>query len=136
MPSPIIVQKLDSVARCIERIEAKRPGSIEVLRGNADIQDILMLNLERLVQLCVDIAGILITEKGLKPVPATMAEAFVVLAQNGLIDNALRDRLVKAVGFRNIAVHEYDKINWEIVFKIVTRHIDEFKAFARLLEKL
>ncbi len=37
----------------------------------------------------------------------------------------------KAIGFRNIAVHAYDTINWQIVFAIATRHLDDFDRFAR-----
>lgn len=37
----------------------------------------------------------------------------------------------KAVGFRNLAVHNYDAINWAIVYALATQHLDDFKAFAR-----
>ena len=40
-----------------------------------------------------------------------------------------------AVGFRNLCVHEYDKINWEIAYAIVTRHLDEFRQFAGLIDR-
>jgi uncharacterized protein YutE (UPF0331/DUF86 family) len=39
----------------------------------------------------------------------------------------------KAVGFRNIATHNYDQINWEIVHSIVKHHLDDFAAFARVI---
>lgn len=51
-----------------------------------------------------------------------------------MIDAALSTRLKKAVGFRNIGIHNYEAINWEIVFSIVTEHIDDFKDFARAVE--
>ncbi len=133
MASPVILQKLDSIARCIERIESKRPASLEALKKDVDLQDILMLNLERLVQLCVDVAGILIAERGMKPIPTTMADAFEVLYSNGIIEEALKTRMRKSVGFRNLAVQEYDKINWEIVYRMVSTHLDDFKSFARIV---
>ena len=134
MASAVILQKLDSIVRCIQRIEEKRPASVEELQQSVDLQDILMLNLERLVQRSVDIAGILIAERGLRPVPSTMADAFDVLFTNRLIDDPLRTRMRKAVGFRNMAVHEYDKISWTIVYRIVTIHLEDFKAFARVAQ--
>jgi uncharacterized protein YutE (UPF0331/DUF86 family) len=51
----LIINKLESLMRCVRRIEAKRPNSIETLCQDIDIQDILVLNIERAVQLCVDI---------------------------------------------------------------------------------
>ncbi len=37
----------------------------------------------------------------------------------------------KAVGFRNLAVHNYDTIEWAVVFAIATERLDDFKMFAR-----
>lgn len=34
-----------------------------------------------------------------------------------------------AVGFRNIAVHNYEAINWFVVHAIATRHLDDFREF-------
>ena len=36
----------------------------------------------------------------------------------------------KAVGFRNIAVHNYEAIDWQIAHIIATRHMLDFTAFA------
>jgi len=41
------------------------------------------------------------------------------------------DALKGAVGFRNVAVHAYDEIDYAIVFSICTKHLDDFRAFAR-----
>ncbi len=62
----------------------------------------------------------------------------LVLAANGqpdrVIDAVLCERMVKAVGFRNLSVHEYDKINWEIVFDIATKRVNDFKNYARIMD--
>ncbi len=42
----------------------------------------------------------------------------------------LAERLRKAAGFRNISVHGYKKIDWEIVFSICTKHMNDFRAYA------
>jgi uncharacterized protein YutE (UPF0331/DUF86 family) len=126
----VIQQKLNSIARCIERLESKIPSGPEELNSDIDLQDIVMINLERLVQLSVDCAMILISERKWLPVPQSMAESFIVLAHKGYIDRPLADRLVKAVGFRNLAVHEYDKINWNIVYRIMTERITDFKTLS------
>lgn len=63
-----------------------------------------------------------------------MGKTFDSLHNLGMIDAALSTRLKKAVGFRNIGIHNYEAINWEIVFSIVTEHIDDFKDFARAVE--
>lgn len=42
-------------------------------------------------------------------------------------------RLKKAVGFRNIAVHNYHKIDWTIVHNIAHTHLADFTEFAEVV---
>lgn len=125
----LLESKLDSLARCLLRIESKFPITPKRLQTDLDLQDIVVLNLERAVQVSVDLASILLAEANL-PVPSTMAESFTALAQIGKITPELAQRLVKSVGFRNLAVHEYEKLDWKIVSSIVNDRLGDFKAFA------
>ena len=65
-----------------------------------------------------------------QPVPATMGAAFSGLAASGFIDADLADRQRRAVGFRNIAVHNYEAMDWEIVFALVGEPLADFELFA------
>ena len=49
-----------------------------------------------------------------------MGQAFDLLAEAGVINNELAINLRKAVGFRNIVVHNYDEVDWSIVFWLCT----------------
>lgn len=49
----------------------------------------------------------------------------------GIIDSDLCGRMKAAVGFRNVAVHNYQKIDWDIVHAITWRYLDDFRDFAR-----
>lgn len=128
----IVERKLDSLQRCLARIAHKCPETAEVLKADIDLQDVLVLNLSRAVQVCVDLSTHLISELSLAP-PDTMGEAFDRLATAGALDTALALRMKKAVGFRNIAVHAYDTMDWDIVFAIASRHLQDFADFARVI---
>lgn len=130
MASLILLTKLDSLQRCLDRIAAKTPGCVEILQNDFDLQDIIALNLERAVQVCVDIASHVLAQFS-SPAPATMAESFDQLQTLGVIEDTMAVRMKKAVGFRNVSVHEYQKLDWQIVYKIITEHLDDFKSFAR-----
>ena len=132
MDRAVVEQKLESLRRCVLRIESKVPPTAEVLTADFDLQDIISLNLSRAVQLAVDIGAHLISELNL-PAPDTMGQTFDLLERSGLIDATLALRMRKAVGFRNIATHNYDQINWQIVHNIVKNHLDDFAAFARVI---
>ena len=132
MASPVVLEKLESLRRCLDRIRQRRPDSVQALTDDADIQDILSVNLTRAVQLCVDIAAhILVTTD--QPPPETMGQSFDHLASAGVISKPVAERMKAAVGFRNIAIHSYREIDWEIVFAIVTEHLNDFEDFARAI---
>jgi len=59
-----------------------------------------------------------------------MGETFDLLATGGFVEAAVAQRLKRAVGFRNIAVHNYEVINWEIVHAISTSYLDDFRSSA------
>lgn len=130
MDNELIEQKLESLRRCLQRIHEKCPSSAEVLARDIDLQDIVSINLTRAIQLCVDIGAHLIANKDTPP-PNTMGQTFDVLAELGVINTELATRMKKAVGFRNIAVHNYEAINWQIVHAIATSHLNDFKNFAQ-----
>lgn len=129
MADPLIIKKIDSLSRCIARIEQKRPQTIEELERDIDIQDIIAINLERAVQQCVDSAMIVLSNAGAR-VPETMSDAFDLLFIQGIISKEVCSRMQNAAGFRNLLVHTYRKIDWKIVWSIITEHLDDFRRFA------
>jgi uncharacterized protein YutE (UPF0331/DUF86 family) len=130
MDRQVIDQKLESLFRCLSRIKTKLPVDVDRLALDFDLQDIVSLNLSRAVQLTVDIGGHIVSASHLQS-PETMGGTFDVLAQNNVLSQDLAIRLKKSVGFRNIAVHNYDAINWHIVHSIIKDHLGDFSEFAK-----
>lgn len=132
MDREVIEQKLESLRRCLRRIETKCPADATTLVADIDLQDIISLNLSRAVQISVDIGAHLIAGMEVPP-PDTMGQTFDLLAQEGVLNIELASSLKKAVGFRNIAVHNYETINWSMVHSIVKYHLADFSEFARIV---
>lgn len=130
MTIDVLNQKIESLRNCIERIESKKPFSAEDLQKNFDLQDIISINLERSVQICVDIASHILSEMS-GPTPTTMADSFIALADKDVISKTTAESMVKATGLRNLLVHEYSKIDWKIVAAVANLHLDSFRQFAR-----
>jgi len=126
----LIEQKLESLRKALRRVAEKCPATPETLKQDVDAQDIVSLNLTRAVQFCVDIGAHLISGLELPP-PDTMGQTFDTLAEAGIIRNELATRMKKAVGFRNLSVHNYDAINWEIVHAIAKTRLTDFEEFAQ-----
>jgi len=130
----VLTEKLESLRRCVGRVQEKCPATVDDLLEDIDLQDILVINLSRAVQLSVDIAAHVLAESGV-PAPETMGAAFDALARADVIAEALAVRLRKAVGFRNIAVHNYEAIDWRIVFSIAHNHLSDFEKFAAAITR-
>ena len=129
MDRELIESKLEALRQFVRRIRDKTPTSVRTLSGDADLQDIISVNLERAVQVCVDIAAHIIADSEEAP-PATMGASFDALQRLGVLPAELALQLKRAVGFRNIAVHTYQDIDWSVVFEIVTTRLDDFGRFA------
>jgi uncharacterized protein YutE (UPF0331/DUF86 family) len=69
-------------------------------------------------------------------VPQETRDAFVLLVQAHVLEPQLADRMKKMVGFRNVAVNDYQTLNIEIVRRIVVNHLDDFLAFTQVLLRL
>lgn len=125
----VIEEKLISLNRCLDRIKLHTPATVEALQSDFDTQDIICLNIQRAVQISVDIAAHILAEQLHEQTP-TMAETFLALSRHGLLDSQLASRLAKAVGFRNIAVHEYNTLDMNILYSIITKEIGCFYEFS------
>ncbi len=135
MDKQVIANKIESLRRCLMRVEQRCPTDLDELLSDLDAQDVLTLNLSRAVQICVDIALHILSASN-QTVPQTMAGAFTGLADEGVISADIAEKMQKAVGFRNIAIHEYEKMNWAIVYAIATERLSDFKVYAQRISHL
>lgn len=133
MDEEVLRTKIEALIRCVLRIESQKVSSLEELESNLDKQEIIILNLQRAVQICVDIGNHMLLDF-CTPTPVTMSETFKYLAENKIIEKKNAIDLSHAVGFRNIAVHQYEKIDCKIIFAIIRDHLGDFKKFANAIE--
>lgn len=131
----VIGEKLLSLNRCLERVKLHTPANVEALQSDFDTQDIICLNMQRAVQISVDIAAHILAEQLHEQTP-TMAETFLALSKYGILESQLTSRLAKAVGFRNIAVHEYNTLDMNILYSIITKEIGCFYEFSDAVVKI
>ncbi len=126
----ILEKKIDSILRCLIRIEGRLPSHKKEFVLDYDAQDVVVLNLTRAVQLSVDIATHILA-KSHQAVPATMSDAFVKLYQQGIISKEIADKMRKSVGYRNVAIHSYDDIDLTITYEIARNHLQDFKVYIK-----
>jgi len=125
----LVLAKIETLERCLGRIDSARGRpELDVL----DRQDITVLNLQRAVQAMIDLAAHVVAREGLG-IPDDLAASFELLKRAGTIDGDLADRMRRMTGFRNVAVHEYRKLDPAVVDAIVRERLGDLRAFARAI---
>lgn len=134
MISDVLLNKVAIIERCLARVNAEYVGHEDELETNYTRQDSIILNLQRACEASIDAAMHLVRVRKLG-IPQESREAFDMLEDAGIITGSLCERIKAMVGFRNIAVHDYRKLDLEIVRKIVEEHVGDFKDFSRAVLK-
>jgi uncharacterized protein YutE (UPF0331/DUF86 family) len=126
----IILNKKVSIERCIQQINAYYaldnglPFATDYLR-----QDAIAMNLQRACELAIDIANHLIRSKKLG-LPQDSRDGFALLQRAGLITIEQMHGLQAMVGFRNTLVHQYQKLDLQIMVNIIEHRLHELLDFA------
>lgn len=127
----VLLNKAAIMERCVRRVTEIYAGTPSSLLDPTN-QDAIVLNLERACQGAIDAAMYVVARDHLG-VPQASADAFTLLEKAGRLDAGLAGRLRAMVGFRNVAVHEYQKLNLDILRAIVESRGADFIAFCTAL---
>lgn len=125
----VILNKISVIERCIKRINEEYDNNPENLK-NYTKQDSIILNIQRACEASIDLAMHIVSEKKLG-IPQNSRDAFEVLFENKIIDEKLMNNLKSMVGFRNIAVYDYQTVNLDIVREIIEKHIHDLEKFSK-----
>ncbi len=123
-----LIQKIQSSQRCIWRARDMYSRHKADFSHNYDAQDVAVLNLIRLCDLSIDIANFLIRRDKLG-IPTSSSESFDLLQQAGRIDAETAKSMKAMVGFRNVAVHQYQDIDYEIVIAVIQEDVQDIVNF-------
>ena len=129
----IWINKTQIIERCLKRIQEEYDGESKNLLSYTK-QDSIILNLQRCCEAAIDLAMHLYRSQKLG-IPQSSREAFDLLVQNGLLSVELSKSMKSMVGFRNIAVHDYQRLNIDILETIINEHIGDFKLYVDELKK-
>jgi uncharacterized protein YutE (UPF0331/DUF86 family) len=114
LDSATLTEKTAALERHLRRVAEKLPEKPGDLEPGSDTSDAVVLHLWQAVQIAIDAAMSACVYLGFGT-PQTYRDAFVRLADQGAIPVELRDRLVRACGFRNRVVHLYEELDMHIV---------------------
>lgn len=130
----ILARRLDALCLHVERIRVTLPLGFDAFAADLDRQDIVAFNLIQALQKLVDMALHVAATEGWG-VPESLGEVFVRLADEGVLERPLAQRLRAAAGMRNLLVHAYGRIDLELVHDVAKRHLGDLLAAGEALAR-
>jgi uncharacterized protein YutE (UPF0331/DUF86 family) len=127
MIDDVVLNKTQIIRRCIARVREEYRGDSANLE-NPTKQDSIVLNLQRACEAAIDLAMHLVAQRNLG-VPQTSRDAFTLLEKATVLTPDTAKKMRAMVGFRNIAIHEYQELNTEILKRIIEDRLSDFDNF-------
>lgn len=127
----VVLNKISVIERCIKRINEEYQGNFKNLE-NYTKQDSIILNIQRACEASIDLAMHIVSEEKLG-IPQNSRDVFDVLLKKKIINEDLTENLKSMVGFRNIAVHDYQSVNLLIIKEIIEKHIYDLGKFTQYI---
>src|SRR5512139_3610677 len=135
MADDVLINKAATIERCVRRAREEYAVDPAGFASNYTRQDAAILNIQRACEAALDMGQHLIRRERLG-VPQSARDVFTLLAQGHWIDTALADNLRRMVGFRNIAIHDYQVLQLPITVAIINDHLEDFlRSSQALLQK-
>jgi uncharacterized protein YutE (UPF0331/DUF86 family) len=132
MADDVLLNKAASIERCVARAREEYAVDPKGFATNFTRQDAAILNIQRACEAALDMGQHIIRRESLG-LPQSARDVFTLLKQAGWIDDALAESMKRMIGFRNVAVHEYQTLQLPITLNIITDHLDEFADFSQYM---
>lgn len=126
-----ILAKIDELDGYLLEIHQIMPASFEEYRKiekKRACERLLQISIESIIDIC----SLIVT--GLRlGLPGEEDDLFEKLEEAGIITSSIKETLRMMKGFRNILVHEYGRVNDEIVYEALQNRLDDFVVFKQLI---
>ena len=134
MPDDVLLNKAATIERCVMRARQEHAANPSTFATDFTRQDAAILNIQRACEAALDMGHHLVRRDRLG-VPQGARDVFELLRRAGWIDAPLAESMKRMVGFRNIAVHEYQSLQLPITVKDLLRHTSGLTFSKALLLK-
>jgi len=134
MADDVIINKAATIESCVARAREEYQRDPTTFSTDFTRQDAAILNIQRACEAALGMGQYLIRREKLGA-PQGARDVFDLLARGKWLDETLADSLKRMVGFRNIAVHNYQQLQIPITIRIIEVHLDDFLEYSKLILK-
>lgn len=129
-----VERKVEHIKNNFNKLEKLKKYNYEELTNNFERVDSVIYTLQTSIEALLDIARYIIAELGLK-IPSKNSEIIEILVENNFIKKDDMKKYIQMIGFRNRVVHEYNTIDYQLLYRILHKDSNDLKKlFKTLLE--
>ena len=127
-PDNVVLNKAAVIERALRRMHQEYEFNPTL--DNFTHVDAMILNIERACQAAIDLAQHLVAQNHLG-MPQSSAELFVLLRKANLLSAETSRAMIAMTGFRNVAIHEYQELEIDILRAIAEKEYKTLISFCR-----
>lgn len=125
----VLIAKAGIIERCVERARQEYQKDPASFAWDLSRQDAAILNIVRACDAAIAMGQHLIRRERLG-IPQSARDVFELLHRGGWLESSLLPVMKNMVGFRNIAVHEYQTLQLPVTVSIIKKHLGDFILFS------
>ena len=130
-----IENKISSIKKYLKILEDYKKHSKEEIENNLTLRGAIERYLYLAAQATIDLSEAIISYKNFRK-PTSLSESFSILNEEKIIPLELTKKMIKMVGFRNVVAHDYDKINYDIVYDILQNRLKNIEEFIKIVKEI
>lgn len=130
-----IENKISAIQKYLKILEGYKKYSRKEIEENIDIRGAVERYLYLASQAVIDLAEAVISFKNFRK-PSTLTESFYILNEENIISRELTEKMAGMVGFRNVIAHDYEKVNYDIVYDVLQNKLKDIKEFLENAKKI
>ena len=124
----VIETKISHIQKYLNLLNRYKKFSQKEIEQNPDLKGALERYLYLAVQATLDLGEAIISFKEFRR-PGAYTEVFYILDEEKLISKDLSEKLVNMTKFRNIIAHDYEKVDFGILYDALQNRLIDIEAF-------
>lgn len=124
--------RLKKLLQYVSRLKKYRGISSNEILKDLDKRDVIERNLHLACEIVIDVANILNSEFKLPPASDNKL-TILTLGEAGILEKKFAEELSGLAPFRNVLVHDYLEIDYEIVVDVLNNKLEDFSMFSKII---
>ncbi|HWP90625.1 MAG TPA: DUF86 domain-containing protein [Thermodesulfobacteriota bacterium] len=126
--------KISSLKKYLSILEPYRNRSVEEIERDTTLRGAIERYLYLVCKTAIDLTEVIISVSKFRK-PTTISESFVILEEEGVIGADLKARMADLVALLNVLAHEYEEINYEVLYDVLRNRLQDITEFVETAEK-